>query len=274
MRSNWIICIGLLLGLWVSAGQAFAQDEVEPEGFDLDALAELLMGDDDGAMREARSALLLHPLDHAAQVRLLEYAQSAESLDLIQPIVKHHILATLREEEFEDAEPESVVVGFRFVCRTTASVTDDLDEALAADYAWGAQVQSTTPGFPGMAYLRAGDVIVAIDDAVLPAGVNAAQAFLIASVADHEIGQHVGMTLIRAGEAMTIDVPLVHREAMTQMYGTQGTSTSLLDPFLFLWEDAWATLLFEADKEDLEPASSVPARPSTPGIPPAPLRLR
>jgi len=248
-----------LAGCFVAVSVAMAQPEQEgreadetamaPEDFD--ALAQALFGEDAEAQVEARSALLLHPMTDDEQVRLLSLARDTDQLVRVREIVQHRVLTQLREEEFADADPENAVVGFRFICSATSSVIEDLDEDLAAQYPWGARVRSATPGFPGNAYLRVGDVVVAIDAEALPEGSAAGQNFLLNTVSSHTVGQTIELTVLRDGEVVTMEVPLVRREAMAQMYDSQGVSTELIDPFLFLWEEAWATLLFEADREAL-----------------------
>jgi hypothetical protein len=205
----------------------------------------------------ARAALLLARLDDEALVRLLRAAQTPEQLNTARDVVQHQVLTRLREEELADLEDDTVIIGFQFRVMATAGMLGHDAPELAERYPHGAQVTSTTAGFPGGAYLLQGDLILAIDGQPIPELGAAGQQYVIDTVRGHTLDQPVEMLVARRGEAVALTVPLARAEALARVYAVRGTRYELIDPFRFLWEEAWSTLLLDAGHDEPPPADPV-----------------
>lgn len=60
----------------------------------------------------------------------------------------------------------------------------------------------------------------------------------------------VAMTVIRGGEAVELSIPLARAAALPAMYDARTATRGLIDPFLFLWEEAWADILLKAGYDE------------------------
>ena len=213
-------------------------------------LIDALFGDDEAAAVEARYALLLAELDPDALVALATAAQNPVQLAAAEGIAKHQVLTRLRREELEDLEDDTVIVGFQFQTSTTAGQVGPGTTELVERFPFGALISSTTAGFPGYAYLRPGDMIVLIDGDPLPEDRLAAQQHVMDAVRAHTIDEPVAFTLIRDGELVELSVPLARAAALPKIYSARTLTRDLIDPFLFLWEEAWGTIKLDAGYDE------------------------
>lgn len=231
----------------------------QPQPASVADLATTLYADDVEASEAAQSALLCMPLEHDELVELAGQAGTPEQLAAARDIARHHVLSRLREEELADLEDDSVIIGFQFTPQATAGQIGRGTGEIVERYPYGAQVTTTTPGFPGYAYLRPGDMIVGIGGESFPTDTAAAQQFLIDSVKAHALGESVEMTVVRAGELLELTVPLARAAALPAMYDARTVTRDLIDPFLFLWEEAWSTIRLDAGyDEDAAPIDNPP----------------
>ncbi|XAM01661.1 hypothetical protein OT109_09730 [Phycisphaeraceae bacterium D3-23] len=223
---------------------------------DIGGAVESLFGGDNGAAEAALALLLDDAMDGEGLAEMVRSAQTAEQFARLRAIIQHHVLTRLRQEELADLEDDTVLIGFQFSVMPTAGRVGAGTDELVEQYPWGAQVSSTTAGFPGFAYLRVGDMIVAISDEPIPQNLATGQQFIIDTVKAHTLDQHVAMTVIRNGQALELRIPLARAAALPEMYDARTVTRNLIDPFLFLWEEAWADILLDAGFEEDQPPFS------------------
>lgn len=273
MPGHWRpIGLGVAL-LCASVPPVSAQDAAETDAADraaereaaapsVEELSVALYSEDTDEAGRARTVLLTMPMGQADLIALTEQARTPQQLVAAQDIARHHVLTRLREEELADLDDDAVIIGFQFTAKPTAGQLGQDTSDLVERFPSGAQVTTTTPGFPGYAYLRPNDMIVRINGETFPANTANAQQFVIDTVRAHVLEETVEMTVVRGGELVELTIPLARAAALPAMYGARTVTRDLVDPFLFLWEEAWSTILFEAGHDEDVTLSPEPPPPT------------
>ncbi|MEO0587217.1 MAG: hypothetical protein AAF078_06205, partial [Planctomycetota bacterium] len=178
---------GVVAGALACGGGAWAQGPTDAEvvaGLNAEAFE----------VREAMSRLLRRT-DDVGDERLRALAVSVRSWE-----ARHRLLAVWRHRFLERMAAERVVAGGRGAIGVTHRVTRGGEAGDGGvDAPAGALVVATMPGFPGHAWLEAGDVIMAIDGLSMRGDNGVDQLRLRVQMKGQ--GDAVGLTVWRAGAA-------------------------------------------------------------------------
>lgn len=211
-----------------------------------------LLDDESFNVRQAAEARLLadDTLDPAALKKLIAQAKSAEQRYRLLRVAEHHVLREVRLREFGD-QPQRAAIGFSYQPVLPADNPELTAPAVT--------VTATMPGFPGHAYLRPGDMVLAINGNA-PRGIqhrDLVTTWLSDNIRFHRPGDTVTLTVRRDGTTFDLDVPCGHGNALDQMYTTNGKDAAFRErPYEETWQAARAKLV-----EGLpEPESLTPAQ--------------
>lgn len=209
---------------------AQAEDKVEPEPIDpelLTLLADLASDDYDTRERATARLRASEEIDVARLRPLYAEAESPEQRHRLLDVARHHTIRQMRQRIFDRAgQRGSIGVNFDVL---PAEALPRLEQPAI-------EIVRTMPGFPAYAHLRAGDLILAVNDRDLSPQ-NVSQAFQDA-VQQHERGDEIKLTLDRDGERLERHVRLASRQALHSVYDPTTAGLRLRSPFREQWESA------------------------------------
>lgn len=231
------------------------------------------------AVRESAEAYLLtdNTLSQAVLADLLKQAQSPEQRQRLIRVAEHHVLRELRERDFGDAnaaggadaqDPRDPFAPNGLVRqRRPASIGYSYKPVLAHENPYvqlpGVAVIATMPGFPGHAYLRAGDIIVQIDGQGLSRRQQQHQitSWVRQRIAAHEAGDTIDFTILREGKAITLKMTCAQGLALDHMYTTDAFEAAARKaPYNKAWDQAREALTADlAQPKTLTPKPINPA---------------
>ncbi len=216
-----------------------------------------LLDHEDFAVRESAEAHLLadNTLDRVALRRLLLEAETDEQRHRLARVAEHHVMREVREREFgqgvgEEADgPEEVDRLPARRPRASAAVGFSYQPLLTEDNPQtntpAVTVTATMPGFPGHVYLRPGDLVVAVDGQTAQ-GIRHRELitnWLGNRIAFHQPGDTLTLTVVRSGEAFTVEIVCAQSTALNRMYSTNGFNAAFREqPYAELWDRAHAGL--------------------------------
>lgn len=209
-----------------------------------------MLGDDDFAVREQAEAHLRmdNTLDRAALRPLIAGATSDEQRYRLIRVAEHHVMRDVRERLFGERAIDDELNGIRR--RQGASIgfsySPFLGDENPVTQTPGVMVTATMPGFPGHAYLRVGDRVIAINGQTAR-GIRHRE--LITSWISNRIGFHqpgdtIKLTVLREGQTLEVSIPCAQGRALSLMYVSNG-----LDPafrqgeYTQMWLEARAELV-------------------------------
>jgi hypothetical protein len=208
-----------------------------------------LLNDDDYAVREQAEANLLmdDTLDRAALRGLIASAESAEQRYRLLRVAEHHVMRAVRERLFGERD-DAAVDGFRR--RQNASVgfsySSFLGDENPVTQTPGVMVTATMPGFPGHAYLRTGDRIIAINGQTAR-GIRHRELiedWVRNRIGFHQPGDTITLTVIRENKTLDVSMPCAQGQALMVMYVSNGLAPATRQgEYTQMWLDARAELV-------------------------------
>lgn len=228
--------VGLLAGLaWCvaapAAGQADGPADAAPveaaPAIDPDAalLAALSSPDFDEREAATRGLLTDEQRDLPSLQRLWNEASTVEARHRLLGVIRHLFLVEQAQAMFPAGGRGAIGVSHRTLSEAAGPMT-------------GAQVVTTLPGFPGHAYLQAGDVITAVEGRPLRAGEGVE--VLSERVQQLEQGQVVSLSVWRDGRGREVAFPLGSMNALVAMYGGQGLGEPFASRLAAMERGLWA----------------------------------
>jgi len=231
--------------------------QVDAADTDQDLLASL--GSSDYAQRQEATERLLRDETITTQqiVLLFAQAESYEAKHRLLDVCRHHVIRRARTNRLPDKGKGAIGVAHHALL---ADQVPSLNRAVVF-------VNQTFAGFPGYAYLRPGDLILAINDQTIPNHFTAEQVSreFVSMVQSHQAGLPVQLTIYRDGQTMPISFRLANATSLQQVY-SRG-ATILQKPFFKRWATARQALLNTGPDP---PRLSVEPHDDPPSIPPAP----
>ena len=202
------------------------------------------------AVRESAQAYLLtdNTLGKDALLKLIEQAKSPEQRQRLLQLAEHHVMRELRERDFGLAAQrplEADPANFPQQRDRSASIGYSYDPVLAHENPQaqlpGVRVVATMPGFPGHAHLRQGDIIVQINGRgpSMHHTENDITDWVKIQIASKQAGQTIGVTVLRDGKPLAIQMVCAEGAALNRMYTTDAfEAASRLEPYRRAWEQA------------------------------------
>ncbi len=185
--------------------------------------------------REATTEKLLTDPDLSDEdlARIFKQAQLPEQQHRLLKVAQHVALRRMRIDAFDDKTGKGAI-GIRHEA-FDARYFPEINQP-------GLLVIKTFTGFPGHAYLRPGDIIVAIDGRSFPPGLDTQKiaAMFIGMVQSHGAGTLTRFTVIRNGHETIVQFHLAGLDALQGIYGN---GEKLGQPFRDGWETAKQKLL-------------------------------
>lgn len=219
------------------AGKPVAQEALTQEK------AVELLDDEDYATRLQAEGFLLQDetIDQKTLRNWLLASKSEEKRYRLLRIAEHHVIRQSREDKF---------AGLRLTPGNTAAVGFSYDDLPASENPFvnreAVMVMATMPGFPAFAYLRPGDIILAVDGRDLsnrPLHLPITE-WLSRSISVHQPGDELQFGIVRDGKAISLTLTCAQGIALDQMYKTDTLkAASRAEPFNRIWDDARAKLV-------------------------------
>jgi hypothetical protein len=220
-----IYCLTALL-LYCSVS-ARAQDEPPA---DAKPLPEFILSDlnaESFAAREAATLKLLadDSIDPQAVADLYPKATTAEQRNRLIDVARHHFIRKLRLQLFPGARLGALGV-------IQAAMSADQLPKIGKP---AARVVATLPGFPAYVALRAGDLVVAVNDEGLPPNLSPEEtsAHFGRMIIDHRQDSVINLTVWRDGKTIEVKVRLASSDAIRNMF--EPTNQRLLPQYRVRW---------------------------------------
>ncbi|MEO0964191.1 MAG: hypothetical protein AAFY08_03645 [Planctomycetota bacterium] len=213
--------------------------EVEPS-LDADGVTLAALTAPDYRTREQATRQLLtdDSRDLASLERLWGRAASLEARHRLLGVIRHRFLVEQAEAMFPAGGRGAIGVSHRTLGEITGPLT-------------GAQVVTTLPGFPGHAFLRAGDVITAVEGRPLRAGEGVE--VLSERVQQLEQGEDVRLTVWRGGNSREVTFRLGSMNALVAMYAGQALGEPFASRLAALERALWAAVEDDAGPDAPSP---------------------
>lgn len=184
--------------------------------------------------RQAEDHLLTDDTLTFASIKpLIQSAESDEQRYRLLRVAEHHVMREVREQEFGNgAAPPQPFENQLRIPNNAAAIGFSYEAVPAGDNPietlQGVTVVATMPGFPGYAYLRTGDIIIAIDGdpAANRPRHQDVTAWISWRISTHRAGDPISFTIIREGRAKTINLHCAQASALSAMYTTDGNKAA------------------------------------------------
>lgn len=184
------------------------------------------LADPDHAVRADATAALLQDdtIDEPALAAMLAQADHPEQRRRLIHIAEHHLMRVRLNEVADelrgDGPPDQASVGFAYEPLLPEHNPHGRDAAIV--------ILDTMPGFPGHAYLRPGDVILAINGlSSRSATVDAIRRWVPGAIGRHREGDPIALTVHREGEAVEITLNAAGIRTLNEAYDTTGAGTTV-----------------------------------------------
>lgn len=220
----------VLAGLVLSVGAGGEGSWAWAAGRDREVLLGAL-GDAEPGVRERALGELLTDESVAPEELILFYkeAQNPEQRNRLRGAYQHHVIRRMRVRSFGDASGGGSI-GIAHAAVAAGGLPQFKRSAV--------RVVRCFPGFPGYAYLRAGDLIVAVGGQAVPAMSQAREieTWFVERIKEHQAGAVVELTVERDGRAVGVTFQLASVAALQGMY--RDRDMALQEPFLSQWKAA------------------------------------